>query len=269
MARDYQPTIHPSSVIEPGAVIGPDCRIGPFCHIGPNVRLEQGVVLHSHVVIAGHTRIGAETQIWPFASIGHQPQDLKFSGEITTLEIGARCMIRESVSMNPGTQGGGGVTIIGDDCLFMLGSHVGHDCKVGDRVILANNAALAGHVELGDDVVIGGLSGVHQFCRIGRGAMIGAVVMVTADVVPFATVMTDRPDVAGLNLVGLRRRGMNKAEINGLRAAFDDLFSGPGNLRERIEPLAQVYADNRLVAEMLDFLRADSKRSFLTPRQKS
>lgn len=258
--------IHPSSVIEDGAQIGAGVSIGPFCHIGPNVVLSDGVDLKSHVAISGSTSVGHETRIWPFASIGHQPQDLKFAGEDTRLEIGARCMIREGVSMNPGTTGGGGLTKIGDDCLFMLGSHVGHDCIVGDRVVVANNAALAGHVIVGDDVIIGGLSGIHQFCKIGRGAMIGAVCMVTADVIPYGTAMGDRADLSGLNLVGLKRRGADKATINGLRAAFGVLFSQDGTLQERIKLVREEFGDNELTQEILEFLESGSNRSFLTPK---
>lgn len=258
--------IHSSAVIEDGAQIGANASIGPFCHVGPNVTLADDVELKSHVVVAGHTSIGAGTRIWPFASVGHQPQDLKFAGEDTRLEIGANCMIRESVSLNPGTKGGGGVTKIGDECLFMLGSHVGHDCRVGDRVVVANNVAIAGHVEIGDDVVIGGLSGIHQFCKIGRGAMIGAVCMVTADVVPFGTVMGDRAHLSGLNLVGLKRRGVDKKSINELRAAFGILFASDSTLQQRIEIVRSDYANNSLVEEILSFLEGTSARSVLTPK---
>ncbi len=263
---DKTANIHASSVIEDGAHIAADCKIGPFCHIGAHVKIAAGCALLSHVVIAGHTSIGPKTRIWPFASLGHQPQDLKFNGEETTLEIGARCMIREGVSMNPGTSGGGGVTRIGDDCLFMLGTHVGHDCMVGDRVIMANNASLAGHVIIEDDVIIGGLSGVHQFCKIGRGAVIGAVAMVTNDVIPYGAVVSKRPDLSGLNLVGLKRKGIDKTTINGLRAAFSDVFRDEGTLKTRIGAARKKYPDNPLVAEVLDFLDAKSTRSFLLPR---
>lgn len=268
MSIDPTASIHPSSVIDAGAVIGAHCNIGPFCHIGPDVRLGDYVELKSHVVIAGHTEIGSETRIWPFASIGHQPQDLKFHGEESRLIIGARNMIRESVSMNPGTEGGGGITRVGDDCLFMLGSHVGHDCQVGNRVVMANSASLAGHVEVGEDVIIGGLTGIHQFCKIGRGAMIGAVSMVTNDVIPFGAVVSERPDLAGLNLIGLKRRGMDKDHINGLRAAFKELFEDEGILKERLDTVRALYAQNPLVMEVVDFLGVDSKRKFLTPRER-
>lgn len=259
--------IHPSSVIEDGAKIGAGCKVGPFCHIGANVTLADGVELFSHVALAGNLSVGEATRIWPFASIGHQPQDLKFAGENTHLQIGARCMIREGVSMNPGTAGGGGITSIGDDCLFMLGTHVGHDCHVGNRVILANSASLAGHVIIEDDVIIGGLSGVHQFCKIGRGAVIGAVCMVTNDVIPYGAVVGDRPNLSGLNLVGLKRRGVDKTTINGLRAAFVELFEDNGTLKNRIADARAKYPANQLVSEVLDFLESDSSRSFLMPKK--
>nr|MBP8929703.1 acyl-ACP--UDP-N-acetylglucosamine O-acyltransferase [Paracoccus sp. (in: a-proteobacteria)] len=199
--------IHPSSVVDPDARIGEGCEIGPFCVVGPQVTLGRGVVLKSHVVVAGETVIGDETVVFPFASVGEIPQDLKFKGERARLEIGARNRIREYVTMNPGTEGGGGVTRVGDDGLFMAGSHVAHDCQIGNRVILVNNASVAGHCVLEDDVIVGGLSGVHQWVRIGRGAMIGAVTMVTADVIPFGLVQGPRGHLDGLNLVGLKRRG--------------------------------------------------------------
>lgn len=259
--------IHPSAIIETGAHIGPGCRIGPFCHIGPAVRLAGGVKLHSHVAITGDTEIGEQTEIWPFASVGSQPQDLKFAGEKTRLRIGARNMIRESVSINPGTAGGGGLTTIGDDCLFMLGTHVGHDCKVGNKVVLANHASLAGHVEVGDGAIIGGLAGVHQFVRIGEGAIIGALSMVVADVIPFGSVAGERPKLAGLNLIGLKRRGLDRATISAIRAAYKALFAEDGTLRTRAEALAE-RAESPLVQKILDFVLSDSERSFCTPKAK-
>lgn len=180
--------VHPSAVVEPGAVLGDGVEIGPFCHVGAQVRLDDGVVLKSHVVVAGDTRIGAETTVFPFACIGEAPQDLKYRGEPTVLRIGARNRIREYVTINPGTEGGGGRTIVGDDGLFMAGSHIAHDCRIGNNVILVNNVAIAGHCVIDDEVIVGGLSGVHQFVRIGRGAMIGAVTMVTADVLPLSLI---------------------------------------------------------------------------------
>ena len=254
--------IHPSAVIEPGAEIGPGVSIGPFCVIGSQVRLAAGVELKSHVVIAGDTSVGEGTVIFPFASIGQDPQDLKFKGEHTRLEIGARNRIREYVTMNPGTEGGGGVTRIGDDGLFMANCHVAHDCQIGNRVVLVNSVAVAGHCVLGDDVIVGGLSGIHQFVRIGRGAMIGALSMVTADVIPYGLVQGPRAHLDGLNLVGLKRRGANRAEIAELRETLASLHDG--SFRDRARALAA--GDNgAMVAEMLDFILGPSERSFLKP----
>jgi UDP-N-acetylglucosamine acyltransferase len=261
-------SIHPSAIIEDGAEIGPDCRIGPFCHIGAHVRLGAGVRLHSHVVVSGESVIGDETEIWPFASVGSQPQDLKFAGEKTRLRIGARNMIRESVSINPGTLGGGSLTEIGDDCLFMLGTHVGHDCKVGNRVVVANHASLAGHVTVGEGAIIGGLAGIHQFVRIGEGAIIGALSMVVADVIPYGSVIGERARLAGLNLIGLKRREIDRAEIASLRAAYKALFGGDGPLRARAEQLLP-EAPNAYVENMLGFILSDSERSFCTPKAKT
>jgi len=260
-------SIHPSAVVETGAVIGAGCRIGPFCHIGSKVRLGNGVCLHSHVAISGDTEIGEGTEIWPFASVGSQPQDLKYAGEPTKLVIGARNKIRESVSINPGTLGGGGITRIGDDCLFMLGTHVGHDCDVGNGVVVANHASLAGHVQLGDGVVIGGLAGVHQFVRIGEGAIIGALSMVVADVIPFGSVIGERPKLAGLNLVGLKRHGVSRGDISGLRAAFKALFAEEGTLKARAEAMLE-SPKNDLVKKVLTFVLSDTERSFTTPKAK-
>jgi UDP-N-acetylglucosamine acyltransferase len=255
--------IHPTAVIEDGAQIGAGVQIGPFCVVGPKVRLADGVVLKSHVALAGDTAIGEGTVVFPFASIGEVPQDLKFKGEDVRLEIGARNRIREYVTMNPGTGGGGGVTRIGDDGLFMAGCHVGHDCQLGDRVILVNNASLAGHCHLDDDVIIGGLSGVHQFVRIGRGAMIGAVTMVTADVIPYGLVQGPRGHLDGLNLVGLKRRGASRADILELREMLDRL--GGGSFRDTARHLAEGES-GAMVRDVLDFILGPSDRSFLTPR---
>lgn len=254
--------IHPSAVIEPGAEIGPGVSIGPFCVIGPQVRLAAGVELKSHVVIAGDTSVGEGTVIFPFASIGQDPQDLKFKGEHTRLEIGARNRIREYVTMNPGTEGGGGVTRIGDDGLFMANCHVAHDCQIGNRVVLVNSVAVAGHCVLGDDVIVGGLSGIHQFVRIGRGAMIGALSMVTADVIPYGLVQGPRAHLDGLNLVGLKRRGANRAEIAELREVLARLHDG--SFRDTARELASMDR-GAMVGDVLDFILGPSERSFLKP----
>ena len=257
--------IHPSAVVEPGAVIGEGCEIGPLSLIGPEVTLGPRVVVKSHAVVTGWTEIGPGTEIWPFAVVGEDPQDLKFKGERTRLVVGARCRIREGATLNTGTEGGGGMTRVGDDCLLMTGSHVGHDATVGNRVILANQVAIAGHCWLGDDVIVGGLSGIHQWVRIGRGAIIGAVTMVTNDVIPFGLVQAPRGELDGLNLVGLKRRGVNRAEITALRAAYQMLAQGDGAFLDRARRLAE-ETESTHVREVTDFILGASDRSFLTPR---
>jgi len=265
MSISQTATIDQTAIIRDGAVIGSDCQIGPYCLVGEHVRLEAGVTLKSHVVLEGHTEIGAGTTIWPFASIGYQPQDLKFDGEQSRLIIGANNMIRESVTMNPGTSGGGLVTRVGDNNLFMVNVHVGHDCQVGDNVVIANNVSLAGHVSVGDNVVIGGHSGIHQFVRIGQGAMVGVLSAVLADVIPYGTVTGDAAKLSGLNLVGLKRRNASKSEMNGLRASFKPLFSGEGTFKERATALKNQGLENSLVDDVLDFVLTDSDRSFCKP----
>ncbi|MEY8118079.1 acyl-ACP--UDP-N-acetylglucosamine O-acyltransferase [Falsihalocynthiibacter sp. BN13B15] len=264
MSIDPSANIHPSAVVEDGAIIGPACVVGPFSHIGADVTLARGVVLKSHVVLAGITEIGEDCEIFPFATIGEVPQDLKFDGEKTRLIVGARNRIREGVTMNTGTTGGGGITRVGDDCLFMTGAHVGHDTTVGNRVILANHAALAGHCVVADDVIIGGLSGIHQFVRLGRGAIIGAVTMVTNDVIPYGLVQGPRGELDGLNLVGLKRRGVSRADISALRAAFQMLRQGEGQFQERAMRLSEDY-DSTYVDEITQFILGESDRGFLTP----
>lgn len=257
--------IHPTAVLDDDVTIGEGCKIGPYCVIGAGVVLGRDVVLKSHVAIEGDTHIGDGTSIWPFASIGAQPQDLKFDGERTALRIGARNTIRESVTMHPGTGGGGGVTQIGDDNLFMVNVHVAHDCQVGNGIVIANNVSLAGHVVVEDNVVIGGHSGVHQFCRIGRGAMVGVLSAVLSDVIPYGTVTGDAARLAGLNLVGLKRRGADKAHMNGLRAAFKSLFSEEGTLQDRTRSVKAAHPDNPLIGDVTDFILSDSDRAFCQP----
>lgn len=257
--------IHPSAIVEPGATLGAGCKIGPFCIVGPEVTLGAGVELKSHAVITGWTEIGAETVVFPFACVGEVPQDLKFKGERTRLIVGARCRIREGATLNTGTSGGGGITRVGDDCLLMTGAHVGHDATVGNRVILANQAAIAGHCQIGDDVIIGGLSGVHQWVRIGHGAIIGAVTMVTNDVLPHGLVQGPRGDLDGLNLVGLKRRGVDRSEITALRAGYQMLAQGEGTFLDRARRLAD-ETDSKHVREMTDFILSATDRSFLTPK---
>jgi UDP-N-acetylglucosamine acyltransferase len=251
-------------VIEQGAVIGQCCSIGPFCHIGPNVVLHDNVTLKSHVVVTGQTEIGSGTTVYSFAVLGEIPQDKKFNGEETKLIIGERNRIREHVTMNTGTQGGGGVTRVGNDGLFMAGCHVAHDVIIGDRVVLVNSAAVAGHCVLEDDVIIGGLSGIHQFVRIGQGAIIGAVTMVTNDVIPYGLVQAPRGELDGLNLVGLKRKGVARSDITALRAAFQMLAQGEGTFQNRASRLGD-DTDSDYVKQIVNFILADSDRSFLTP----
>jgi UDP-N-acetylglucosamine acyltransferase len=265
MGIDPTAEVHPTAVIDAGAEIGPGCRIGPYCVVGGEVVLGARVRFLSHVAVAGRTTIGEETQVFPFASLGHIPQDLKFAGERVELVIGARNRIREHVTMNPGTAGGGGVTRVGDGCLFMMATHVAHDCLIGDGVIMANNATLAGHVEIGEQAVLGGLCAVHQHVRIGRGAMIGGLAGVVADVIPYGSVVGERAHLAGLNLVGLKRRGAGRDDIHGLRAAFGEMFEGEGNLQERVRRAAERHAGNPLVAEVASFVTTESARSFTVP----
>lgn len=260
-------SIHPTAVIHEQASIGKDVSIGPFCVVGPNVSLADGVKLHSHVVVEGHSSIGKGSEIFPFAVIGHQPQDLKFGGEASRLEIGEHNRIREHVTMHPGTQGGGLLTKVGDHCLFMVGAHVAHDCMIGNNVILANNATLAGHVSVGNGVILGGLSAVHQFVRIGDFAFIGGMSGVEKDVIPFGTVKGERASLDGLNLVGLKRRNVERDTIHAIRHAFKELFlTQGGTLAERAAILKSKYPQTEAAA-LIDFILADSSRSFCTPKQ--
>jgi UDP-N-acetylglucosamine acyltransferase len=265
MGIDATARIHPSAVVEDGAEVGPGCEVGPFAVIGPEVRLGAGVTVKSHAVVTGATEVGEGTAIFPFACVGEVPQDLKFRGEASRLVVGARCRIREGATLNTGTAGGGGLTSVGDDVLIMAGAHVAHDCRVGDRVILVNSAALAGHCVVEDDVIVGGLSGVHQWVRIGRGAIIGAVTMVTNDVIPYGLVQAPRGELDGLNLVGLKRRGVAREDITALRAAYQMLAQGEGTFLDRARRLGDETASHH-VREIVDFILADSDRSFLTPR---
>jgi len=265
MGIDPTARVHPLAVVEGGATVGAGCTIGPFAVIGPEVTLAAGVTVKSHAVVTGWTEVGEGTTVFPFAVVGEIPQDLKFAGERTRLIVGARCRIREGATLNTGTAGGGGVTRVGDDCLLMTGAHVGHDAQLGSRVILANQVAIAGHCILGDDVIVGGLSGIHQFVRIGRGAIIGAVTMVTNDVMPHGLVQAPRGELEGLNLVGLKRRGVSRGEITALRAAYQMLAQGEGTFMDRARRLAE-ETDSPHVREITEFILAATDRSFLTPK---
>lgn len=258
--------VHPTAIIAEGSKLGKDVRIGPFCTVSDQVELADGVVLESHVVVGGRTKIGANTRIFPFAAIGLQPQDMKFSGEVSELIIGENNIIREHVTMHPGTQGGGLLTKVGDNCLLMVGVHIAHDCMIGDNVILANNATLGGHVVVGDFVIMGGMSAVHQFCRIGRHAMIGGMSGVENDVIPYGSVTGDRAHLGGLNIVGLKRRGFERKSIHDLRAAYRLLFAEEGTLQERLVAVEEMFPDNELVGEVLQFIGADSARALCQPK---
>jgi UDP-N-acetylglucosamine acyltransferase len=258
--------IHPTAIVEPGAKLADTVVIGPFCHIGGDVEMEAGVVVHAHAVIAGRTSVGADTRIFPFASIGHEPQDLKYAGEKSRLVIGRNNVIREHVTMNPGTAGGGMETRVGNGCLFMVGVHVAHDCRIGDNVVMANNATLGGHVVVSDNAVLGGLSAVHQFVRIGQHAMIGGMSGVERDVIPYGSVMGDRARLSGLNIIGMQRRGFARDEIQALRSAFQTLFGETGTLSERVDEIADRYREMRAVQDIVDFIRADSSRAICQPK---
>ncbi len=261
--------IHTTAIIDPLAKIGANVSIGPYCVVGPNVILGQGVILKSHVVIEGRTTIGEGTVVYPFASIGSSPQDLKFHGEVSELIIGARNVIREYVTMNPGTEAGGLKTTIGDDGLFMMSSHVAHDCVIGNHVIMANNATLAGHVTVGNYAIIGGLSAVHQFVRIGAHAIIGGMSGVENDVIPFGRVKGDRAYLAGLNLIGLERRGFTKDQIKSLQRAFNQMFSGDGTFEDRIQAVSSAFPDDPLVADMILFAKEKAKFPLCQPPKKA
>jgi UDP-N-acetylglucosamine acyltransferase len=258
--------VHSSAIVSPKAQIGAGVKIGPFCIVGDNVVLKDGVELVSHVAIAGHTEIGAHTRIFPFASIGHAPQDLKYAGEESRLVIGERCTIREAVTINPGTAGGGMETRIGNDCLIMANAHVAHDCKLGNNVILANYVGIAGHSIIGDYVIFGGICVVHQFVRIGNHAFIGAQSMIDADVIPYGMAVGNRARLAGLNLVGLKRRKFDREAIHRLRAAYRMIFSSEGTLRERVEDAAELFKDDKLVQDVVEFISTSSDRAICMPR---
>ncbi len=251
--------IDPSARIAEGAKLGRDVSVGPYCVIGPNVTIADGVRLQSHVHIAGHTTIGARTIVYPFASLGTPPQSMKYRGGETRLTVGADCDIREHVTMNTGTEDDGGLTEVGNNCFLMVGTHVAHDCKVGNNVTFANNVLLAGHVIVGDNVVFGGGAAVRQFTRIGEGAMIVGLSGVRADIVPWGLVQGSLADLIGFNVVGMRRKGVTKPEIMRLRQAYQLLFFGAGGFRERVEQVATEFAQDQRVQAMIEFIRAGKR----------
>ena len=259
--------IHKSSVVDKNAKIGNNVKVGPFCYIGPNVELQEDVELISNVHIEGNTKIGKGTKIFPFASIGTIPQDLKYKGESNSVLIGENNMIREYVTINPGTEGGGGKTIIGNNCLFMISSHIAHDCKVGNNVVIANNVPLGGHVTLEDSVVIGGNSAVQQFTRIGRLAMIGGMTGVLKDVIPFGLSFGNRNYLQGINLIGLRRKKYENKKILELDTAYKKIFSSE-KFHENLAKINGEFKENDLVKEVIDFIEKDKKRPICTPLSK-
>tara|TARA_Y100001958_G_C21166073_1_gene498882 strand:+ start:476 stop:1255 length:780 start_codon:yes stop_codon:yes gene_type:complete len=256
--------IHKSSIIDKKAKISQKAKIGPFCYVGPEVSLADDVELISNVHIEGNTIVGKGTKIFPFASIGTQPQDLKFKGEKTSLVIGENNLIREYVTINPGTEGGGSKTLIGNNCLFMISSHIAHDCKIGNNVIIANNVPIGGHVTIEDSVVIGGNAAVQQFTRIGRLAMIGGMTGVLKDVIPFGLSIGNRNFLQGLNLIGLRRHKYENQKIMGLDKAYKEIFSSK-NFHENLSKINGEYKDNELVGEVIKFIEKDKKRPICSP----
>jgi UDP-N-acetylglucosamine acyltransferase len=260
------PQIHPTAIVAPGAALADDVIVGPYCMIGENAVLAAGVSVCSHAVVDGRTMVGEGTRIFPFASIGLEPQDLKYRGEASELVIGRNNRIREYVTMNPGTTGGGMVTRVGDNCLFMVGAHVAHDCQIGNDVIMANNATLGGHVLVDDYAILGGLCAVHQYVRIGKHAMIGGMSGVERDVIPYGQVMGDRARLCGLNIIGMQRRGFSREDIQGLRNAYHILFSSDGTLSDRVNETAERFTGIGPVDDIIGFIRADSSRAICQPK---
>jgi UDP-N-acetylglucosamine acyltransferase len=255
--------IHPTAIVAPAAELGVGVRVGPFCTVGPDVVIEDGAELVSHVVVDGHTRIGPGVVLYPFCTVGLAPQDLKYRGEPTRCEIGARTQVREHCTIHRGTVTGKGITRIGSDCMLMAVAHVAHDCTLGNHVLVANNAVMGGHVSIADHAVIGGAAAIHQFVRIGRAAMIGGVSGVEADVIPFGSVIGNRARLAGLNVIGLKRRGFGRPEIQLLHAAFRSLFNHEGVFAQRLAETRQRFSGDRLVDEMLAFIDAPSHRGLI------
>ena len=259
------PDIHPTAVVDGGARIGANVTVGPYSIVGTGVELAEGVTVMSHVVVNGRTSIGANTKVYPFASVGLAPQDLKYKGEPSRLEIGCNNIIREHVTMHGGTEGGGMVTRVGNNGLFMVACHVAHDCRIGDHVVMVNNATLGGHVMVGEWAILGGLAAVHQYVRIGRHAMVGGLSGVENDVIPYGSVTGNRARLQGLNIIGLKRRGISRDDIHTLRNAYRLLFAQEGTMAERLEDVAELFHDNRAVMEIIDFIRTESQRSICQP----
>lgn len=266
MSKDTATFIHPTAVVESGAELGDGVRIGPFCHVGTHAVLGDNVELISHVVVTGDTTIGAGTRVFPHAVLGAEPQNTAYKGERTTLRIGANNTIREGVTMHIGTGNARGETVVGDNCMFLAYAHVAHDCVLGDYVVFSNNVMIGGHTTIGDRVIVGGGAGIHQFCNIGHHAFVGGIAAVVHDVIPFGMVIGNRAYMAGLNLVGMKRSGMSRDDINALRHAYKELFADNGKtLRENARQLAEDYAGNAAVRDIADFILTDTKRKFTTP----
>jgi UDP-N-acetylglucosamine acyltransferase len=257
--------IHPTAIVEDGAKLGADVEIGPYCLVGPHVTLGDGVRLQSHVVVEGVTELGESCVVHPFANLGGPPQHSAHRGEATRLIVGPRNMIREHVTMHTGTAGGRGVTTIGADGLFMAGSHVAHDCIIGNNIVLANGVAIGGHVQMEDFVFMGGLAAAHQFTRIGRYSFVGGLAAVTKDVIPFGSVWGNHAHLEGLNLVGLKRRGFPRETVNALRAAYRLLFADEGTFQERLADVAETYVNSEEVMEIVNFIQADANRPLCLP----
>jgi UDP-N-acetylglucosamine acyltransferase len=264
MLSSVQARIHPSAIVAEGAVIGADVKIGPFCTVGPDVVLEDGVELVSHVALDGRTHLAAGVKLFPFSTVGLAPQDLKYNGEDTETYIGPRTQIREHASIHRGTVTGTGITRIGADCLLMATVHVAHDCIVGDGVIISNNVVLGGHVEVGDRAILGGGAALLQFVRVGTGAMVGGLTGVTRDVTPYCRVFGSRAEMLGLNIIGLRRRGVEKAQLHLVLAAYKFIFEGPGLFAERLVAAREKFGSDAYVAEMLDFMANPSRHGLIT-----
>jgi UDP-N-acetylglucosamine acyltransferase len=258
--------IDPTARVAEGARIGEDVEIGPYCIVGPQVELADSVRLIGHVHVTGVTTVGTGTVVYPFASLGTPPQSVHYRGGATRLVIGPRCELRESVTMNTGTEDGGGLTTVGERCLFMVGSHVGHDCHVGNAVIFANNAVIGGHVSVGDNAFLGGNAAVHQYARVGEGAMVAGLSGITRDLIPFGYARGQIADLAGLNVIGLRRRGATRADLHRVRQNYRKLFLDKGLFADRVDAVARDFADDPLVGKILAFIRSAGKLSLMQPR---
>jgi UDP-N-acetylglucosamine acyltransferase len=259
------PNIHVTAQVDPSAKLGTNVEIGPFCVVGPDVELEDNVLLYGHVFIDGKTSIGAGCKIYPFASVGLPPQDIKYGNEPSAVTVGPNTLIREHVTVHRGTKTGHLHTKVGANCFLMIGAHVAHDCQIGDNVTLVNGVTLGGHVSVGDGAIIGGLSAVHQFVRIGACSFVGGMSGVAADLIPFGMALGNRANLNGLNIVGLKRKGYSRDQIHELRKAYRMLFSSEGTLKERLEDVESMFSENPLAEQIIDFIKSDSDRSFCVP----